>query len=156
MYKKLLLLAGLTISRCICAPTAQADMPEPGAAEHEHGAAAWDEGAVHEFQVHPSCNHSEETQLRKALQDAVTLADHAKQHILRHSNASEHYRKYFGEGPSGQVLGWYDKIINGDRGRALFRCDNPDGNCALPGKLWFPIMLGWLLTTSRVWGPLAR
>lgn len=27
----------------------------------------------------------------------------------------------------------FDKVANGDRSKYKFRCDNPDGNCALPG-----------------------
>ncbi|KAI4287933.1 MAG: hypothetical protein L6R35_002805 [Caloplaca aegaea] len=71
-------------------------------------------------------------QLRKGLADAVALADHAKAHILRWGNSSEHYRKYFGNAPSGEAIGYYEKVINGDKGNALFRCDNPDGNCDQP------------------------
>ncbi|KAL8970067.1 MAG: hypothetical protein Q9197_004017, partial [Variospora fuerteventurae] len=71
-------------------------------------------------------------QLRKGLADAVALADHAKAHILRWGNSSEHYRKYFGNAPSGEAIGYYEKVINGDKANALFRCDNPDGNCDQP------------------------
>ena len=87
-----------------------------------------------DFMIHPSCNSSETFQLRKGFQDAVVLADHAAKHILRYGNASEQYRRYFGQAPSGQVIGWYDKIVHGDRAHALFRCDDPDGNCKLPGE----------------------
>lgn len=97
------------------------------------GATAWNEGAVNEYVIHSSCNDSETIQLRKGLADAVTLADHAVQHILRWGNSSEHYRKYFGNAPSGEAIGYYEKVINGDKGNALFRCDNPDGNCDQPG-----------------------
>lgn len=65
----------------------------------------------------------------------VELVDHAKQHVLRWGNSSEHYRKYFGDLPSGEVVGWFERVASGDRGAALFRCDNPDGNCDLPGTV---------------------
>ena len=104
-----------------------------GGSEHSHSTAPWNDGPTADFVIHESCNASETTQLRKGLADAVALAEHAKQHILRYSNSSEHYRKYFGDAPSGEAIGYYEKVISGDRGNALFRCDNPDGNCELPG-----------------------
>ncbi|KAL8859270.1 MAG: hypothetical protein Q9178_004208 [Gyalolechia marmorata] len=99
---------------------------------HSHDKAAWDDGATKDFVIHESCNSTEVIQLRKGLADAVTLADHAKQHILRFGNSSEHYRKYFGDAPSGEAIGYYEKVISGEKGDALFRCDNPDGNCDQP------------------------
>ncbi|KAI4240227.1 MAG: hypothetical protein L6R40_005256 [Gallowayella cf. fulva] len=97
-----------------------------------HTAADWNQGATTDFVIHPSCNATEVAQLRKGLHDALTLAEHAKQHILRYGNSSEHYRKYFGVAPSGEAIGYYERVINGDKGDALFRCDNPDGNCNQP------------------------
>lgn len=102
---------------------------------HSHETAPWDDGATKDFVIHESCNSTEMIQLRKGLADAVTLADHAKQHILRFGNSSEHYRKYFGDAPSAEAIGNYERVISGDRGNALFRCDNPDGNCNQPGRL---------------------
>ncbi|EXJ55326.1 hypothetical protein A1O7_08253 [Cladophialophora yegresii CBS 114405] len=99
----------------------------------KQGATAWNEGAVTEFQIHASCNASEARQLRAALAETVDLAQHAKQHVLRFANSSEQYQKYFGDAPSGEVIGYLDKIVSGDRGSSLFRCDNPDGNCAIEG-----------------------
>ncbi|KAL9126939.1 MAG: hypothetical protein Q9217_004097, partial [Psora testacea] len=93
---------------------------------------AGDHEMVDEFVIHPSCNSTETIQLRKGLADAVTLAQHAKQHILRYGNSSDHYRKYFGKAPSGEAIGYYEKVVNGNKAHALFRCDNPDGNCDLP------------------------
>jgi hypothetical protein len=101
---------------------------------HAHDDWAWDEGATKEFRIHPSCNATETTQIRRGLAEAVILAEHAKQHILRWGNESAHYRKYFGDAPSGPAIGNFERIVSGDRSRALFRCDNPDGNCDLPGK----------------------
>lgn len=96
---------------------------------------AWNAGAMKEWPIHSSCNASEARQLRAALAETVQLAEHAKEHVLRWSNSSEHYRKYFGDAPSGEVVGNLDRIVNGDRGNVLFRCDNPDGNCELEGRL---------------------
>ena len=107
--------------------------PRADSYAHSHGTTSWDDGATTDFVIHSSCNASETMQLRKGLADAVALADHAKAHILRWGNSSEHYRKYFGNAPSGEAIGYYEKVINGDKGNALFRCDNPDGNCDQPG-----------------------
>ncbi|KAL8975936.1 MAG: hypothetical protein Q9205_007964 [Flavoplaca limonia] len=109
-------------------------LPRQHSDDHSHdaAAAAWDEGATHDFVIHESCNSTEMIQLRKGLADAVILADHAKHHILRYGNSSDHYRKYFGDAPSGEAIGHYERVINGDKGNALFRCDNPDGNCEQP------------------------
>ncbi|KAL8729975.1 MAG: hypothetical protein Q9166_004420, partial [cf. Caloplaca sp. 2 TL-2023] len=106
--------------------------PRADSDEQPPNTSAWNDGAIKDFLIHESCNATEIIQLRKGLSDAVTLADHAKQHILRWGNSSEHYRKYFGDAPSGEAIGYYEKVISGDKGGALFRCDNPDGNCDQP------------------------
>lgn len=139
MQYSLLLTLGLAISRSASAPTPQ-DAAPPESSDTtmpSNGSPApydWDADAVHDFRIHESCNASEQVQLRKGLQDAVALAAHARIHILRHGNSSVHYQKYFGNGAPGQIMGWYDKVIEGDRGNSLFRCDNPDGNCDIPSK----------------------
>lgn len=100
----------------------------------DKAAHVWDEGAVHEYPIHPSCNATERPQLQQALAEAIALAEHARRHVLRWGNESALYRRYFGNQPSGEVIGNLDKIANGDRGGVLFRCDNPDGNCALKSE----------------------
>ncbi|KAI4246897.1 MAG: hypothetical protein L6R42_009768, partial [Xanthoria sp. 1 TBL-2021] len=79
---------------------------------HSHETAPWDDGATKDFVIHESCNSTEMIQLRKGLADALTLADHAKQHILRFGNSSEHYRKYFGDAPSAEAIGNYERVIS--------------------------------------------
>ena len=116
---------------------------------HHHGIAAWDAGATKDFVIHDSCNATQTTQIRKGLADAVTLAEHAKEHILRFSNSSAHYRKYFGDAPSSEAIGNYERIVNGDRGNALFRCDNPDGNCKQPGTFFHRLTVRPTLITSQ-------
>lgn len=96
-------------------------------------APSWNAGAVDEYPIHTSCNATERVQLRQALAETVALADHAKEHVLRWGNSSEHYRRYFGDQPTSQVVGNLDKIVSSDKGGVLFRCDNPDGNCQLEG-----------------------
>lgn len=117
--------------------------PTPGSSLHarqnghlnsQSSQGTWDAGAVTEFPIHSSCNASEARQIRTGLGEAVELAEHAKEHVLRWGNESEHYRRYFGNAPSGEVIGNLDKIVSGDKGGVLFRCDDPDGNCALDGK----------------------
>lgn len=86
------------------------------------------------FPIHSSCNATQRRQIEAGLNEAVELARHAKAHILRWGNESEIYRKYFGNRPTMEAVGAYDVIVNGDKANVLFRCDNPDGNCALEGK----------------------
>ncbi|EHL00472.1 putative Major allergen Asp f 2 [Glarea lozoyensis 74030] len=97
----------------------------------------WISGYVSEFPIHSSCNTSERAEIYQGLQEAVLIAQHAKEHIqilttqvLVHGNNSELFKKYFGAGPTGPVLGWYDKIATANRAGVLFRCDDPDQNCA--------------------------
>ncbi|KAG9233012.1 putative peptidase family-domain-containing protein [Amylocarpus encephaloides] len=91
----------------------------------------WKAGYVSEFPIHSSCNASERHELARGLEEAVLLAQHAKEHVLIHGNNSEIFRRYFGAaGPVGPVIGWYDKIATANRAGVLFRCDDPDRNCA--------------------------
>ncbi|KAF2259381.1 zincin [Lojkania enalia] len=83
-----------------------------------------------EYTIHETCNASQTFQLRRGLYDMMLLAEHAKAHILEHGNSSEIYVKYFGAAPSNEPAGWYDRVINANRSDVLFRCDDPDQNCA--------------------------
>jgi hypothetical protein len=107
--------------------------PTPAAAVPT--ATPWDSGVVNLYPIHSSCNHTEAAQISRGLTEAMALATHTKDHILRWGNSSEIYQKYFGNAPTGEPIGWFDKIANGDKAGVLFRCDNPDGNCAQEGKL---------------------
>nr|AAQ87928.1 Asp f 2-like protein [Curvularia lunata] len=71
--------------------------------------------------------------LQKGLDEAVILARHARDHILRWGNESQIYTKYFGDSPTGEPIGWYTKIADGDKTGILFRCDDIDGNCHQSG-----------------------
>ncbi|KAJ5185003.1 hypothetical protein N7491_007129 [Penicillium cf. griseofulvum] len=95
--------------------------------------APWNAGAVDRFPIHSSCNATQRRQIEIGLNETITLAEHAKDHILRWRNESEIYRKYFGDRPSMEAIGAFDVVVNGDKKNVLFRCDNPDGNCALKG-----------------------
>jgi hypothetical protein len=116
-----------------------ADLPAPG-----HGnlskpfaktdIAPWNAGGMVEFPIHSSCNATQRRQIELGLAEAVELAAHARDHILRWRNESEIYRKYFGNSPSMEAIGAFEVVVNGDKNDVLFRCDNPDGNCDLEGK----------------------
>ncbi|XP_014550837.1 hypothetical protein COCVIDRAFT_31529 [Bipolaris victoriae FI3] len=97
------------------------------------GDSTWNAGAVDNFPIHASCNATQRTMLQKGLNEAVLLARHARDHILRWGNESHIYTKYFGDSPTGEPIGWYTKIVDGDKAGILFRCDDIDGNCHQDG-----------------------
>lgn len=122
-------------------------------------ATSWDTGAVKSFPIHESCNRTEAAQINRGLSEAMTLVSHARDHILRWGNTSEIYQKYFGNASTGEPIGWFEKIANGDKAGVLFRCDNPDGNCQLEGKFTSPRSNSGVekhLTALRLRWPLAR
>ncbi|KAJ5475709.1 Major allergen Asp f 2 [Penicillium diatomitis] len=96
-------------------------------------ATPWNAGGLNEFPIHSSCNVTQRRQIELGLAEAVILAAHARDHILRWSNESEIYRKYFGDSPSMEAIGAYEVVVSGDKNGILFRCDNPDGNCDIDG-----------------------
>ncbi|KAF7715308.1 Major allergen Asp f 2 [Penicillium ucsense] len=79
------------------------------------------------------CNVTQRRQIELGLAETVLLAAHARDHILRWSNESEIYRKYFGNSPSMEDIGAYEVVVSGDKNGILFRSDNPDGNCDIDG-----------------------
>ncbi|EMR66328.1 hypothetical protein MGN70_010557 [Eutypa lata] len=93
----------------------------------------WAAGATKNVPIHSSCNATQRALLSRGLDDAVKLASHAKDHVLRFGNSSEFYTKYFGSAPTAEVIGWYDRIVSGDKGNIWFRCDDIDGNCQQDG-----------------------
>ncbi|KAL7624634.1 Prenylated Rab acceptor protein 1 [Parahypoxylon ruwenzoriense] len=93
----------------------------------------WAAGATEQYPIHSSCNATERALLSRGLGDAIKLAEHAKQHVLRFGSSSDFYAKYFGAAPTAEVIGWYDRIVSADRGGIWFRCDDIDGNCQIPG-----------------------
>ena len=93
---------------------------------------AWNAGAVNEFPIHASCNATQHAYIKQGLEETITLCKHARDHILRFGNSSAIYQKYFHDAPTGEPIGWFTKIVDGDKSDILFRCDNPDGNCDQP------------------------
>ena len=94
---------------------------------------AWDAGAVHSYPIHTSCNATQHAYISKGLEETMLLCGQARDHILRWGNSSDIYQKYFGDAPTGEPLGWFTKIVDGDKSDVLFRCDNIDGNCRQEG-----------------------
>jgi hypothetical protein len=45
-------------------------------------------------------------------------------------NSSKIFQKYFGQGPTAPVIGWFDKVATANKAGVVFRCDDPDQNCA--------------------------
>ncbi|KAK7425929.1 Prenylated Rab acceptor protein 1 [Neonectria magnoliae] len=90
----------------------------------------WADGWTKSYTIHQSCNSTLRRQLISALDETVQLAQHAKDHLLRWGSESEFTQKYFGNGSTSIPIGWYDRIINADKTGVLFRCDDPDRNCA--------------------------
>lgn len=119
---------------------AAAALPTPDSSEanqsqpfSQNGLAPWNAGAVNQFPIHSSCNATQRRQIELGLNETITLAEHAKNHILRWSNESAIYKKYFGDSPTMEAVGAFDVVVNGDKKDVLFRCDNPDGNCDIEG-----------------------
>lgn len=92
------------------------------------GASSWAVGKVTEYPVQ-FCNASETAMIRQGLKEAEVLAAHARDHV-RWRNSSSFYKKYFGAAGTAEPAGWFDKTVNTDKTGVIFRCDDPDGNCA--------------------------
>ena len=118
--------------------------------------APWDAGAVNLYPIHSSCNITQKRLIQAGLNDTMMLASHAMAHIDRWGTNSEIYRKYFGDRPTFEAVGAYDIIVNGDKSGVLFRCDDPDDNCKLPGTFIHGDAERSILTRNRMGWPLAR
>lgn len=117
---------------------------------------AWNAGAVVDYPIHSSCNSTERAQLVRGLEEAIKLSQHAKDHILRWGNSSEIYQKYFGNASTGEPIGWFDKVVNGDKAGVIFRCDDPDKNCATQdGNSHRYVCVSGSANISRLGGSLA-
>ncbi|KAK4089944.1 hypothetical protein PCL_05659 [Purpureocillium lilacinum] len=114
----------------------------------------WSEGWKPSFNIHQSCNSTLRAQLQQGLDEAVQVAQHARDHLLRWGNRSEFTQKYFGNSSSATPIGWYDRIIAADKTGMLFRCDDPDRNCETQ-KNWAGHWRGSNATTETVICPLS-
>jgi hypothetical protein len=116
---------------------------------------AWNAGAVDDYPIHASCNATQKAYIQKGLMETVTICRQARDHILRWGNSSSIYQKYFGKAPTGEPLGWFSKIADGNKAGTLFRCDNPDGNCAQAGMYSYCCVFEPRLTFFRMGWSLA-
>lgn len=123
------------LSTVLSAPAATTSSPQTVTkyADNEATGYIWDKDWNRDFTIHPSCNESQTNQIQAGIEEAKILAAHARDHTLKFGNLSEFYQKYFGSAAYGEVIGWYDAIVNAEKSEAVFRCDNPDGNCANDG-----------------------
>ncbi|EEQ91485.1 hypothetical protein RJZ56_003225 [Blastomyces dermatitidis] len=97
-----------------------------------HACAGWlqcNHSPRNDYPIHNSCNATERRMIRRGLQDAMTLAARARDHVLWYGKDSALYRKYFGDGPTSEVIGNLERVVSGKKWKTLFRCDDPDGNC---------------------------
>jgi len=95
---------------------------------------SWAAGATRDIPISATCNATQRAELARGLSEAVAVAEHARAHILRYGTGSGFFRRYFGTAAAtAEPLGWYDRLANADRTGMLFRCDDIDGDCHLPG-----------------------
>lgn len=81
------------------------------------------------WRIHESCNGTQRAQISTGIKDMKKLATNSLHHILNHPH-DEYFVKYFGEDADpAPVIGYYMELVYGNKGDALLRCDNPDGNC---------------------------
>ncbi|KAK0128110.1 hypothetical protein ONS95_000095 [Cadophora gregata] len=124
LFTQVLLLSGLSLTTAIPTFTSEQSV------EKRDTAWTWNEGASPDYTIHVSCNATERAQLQRALNESTTLAQHAKDHIMRFGNSSETYVKYFGNSSTtAEPAGWFDKLISGDKSGIVFRCDDIDHKC---------------------------
>ncbi|SPO24342.1 related to ph-regulated antigen pra1 precursor [Ustilago trichophora] len=84
------------------------------------------------WKIHESCNGTQRAQISRAVSEMKKLAHNSINHILNHP-MDEYFVKYFGaKADPAPVLGYYEQLVYGDKGNALLRCDNIDGNCRFP------------------------
>ena len=121
------LLAAALLAPALASPVARQDDGDSFSHEGDWSARV---SSPHAFPIHESCNATLTAQLSRGLGETVVLARHAKEHLLRWGGESPFVQKYFGNGTTSTPIGWYERIISADRGSMLFRCDDPDENCA--------------------------
>ncbi|KAF2622817.1 zincin, partial [Macroventuria anomochaeta] len=128
-FTSLVLLGAAAVSASPLAARQATTVTVTATAEAAPTSTAWDAGAVHQYPIHASCNATQHQYIRNGLEETLTICRQARDHILRWGNSSEIYRKYFGNAPTGEPIGWFTKIVDGDKADVLFRCDDPDSNC---------------------------
>ena len=136
-------MVGISFAALLCAASLATAVPtalqKRQTHMHSSGLSMSEEFAA-SFELHESCNHTEANQLRFAFEETATLAAHARDHVSRMGNNSAIYRKYFGDFPPFEVIGAFEMVLNGDKSSLLFRCDDPDRNCATTGMTSQPLL----------------
>lgn len=80
------------------------------------------------IQIHGSCSAVQTNQLLAGLKDTETFTSAALSHLHTHGRSSPIFKKYFGDSPTAEVIGWFSRILYAAKPGALFRCDDIDGN----------------------------
>lgn len=81
------------------------------------------------WKIHESCNGTQRAQISRAVSDMKLLATSSLEHLLNHP-VDSFFVTYFGEAADpAAVIGYFSQLMYGDKGDALLRCDDPDGNC---------------------------
>lgn len=57
------------------------------------------------------------------------IAMTARNHVLSNGADDFLFKKYFGDGATAEVIGWFDKLLYGDKTGVLLRYDDIDRNC---------------------------
>lgn len=102
----------------------------PDASETPAAVYDWSADWKTKFPIHESCNATLRAQLEDALDETQQLAQHARDHLLKFGHKSEFVQKYFGNSSTATPAGWFDRVVAADKTGMVFRCDDPDKNCA--------------------------
>ena len=105
-------------------------LPPSTRAESAAATYDWTNGTVISYPIHESCNVTLRRQLERALDETVELVRHAKEHLLLRGHDSPFVTKYFGNSSTATAIGWYERVAAANKIDMLFRCDDPDRNCA--------------------------
>ncbi|KAM7217939.1 zincin [Rhypophila decipiens] len=109
-------------------PALPIQTPAAAAAPYEYD---FTSGVVPSYPIHPSCNITLRRQLSRALDETIQLVNHAKTHLLLRGHDSPLVKKYFGSNNNtAHAIGFYSRIADANKLDVLFRCDDPDQNCA--------------------------
>lgn len=89
----------------------------------------WAAGGSNQYHVDASCNATQRRLIGEGLAEAATLVKHARAHIRRFGNDTV-FTEYFGvKADSNQVLGAYDRLIEGDKTGINFTCEDVADLC---------------------------
>ncbi|RPA73082.1 zincin, partial [Ascobolus immersus RN42] len=76
------------------------------------------------------CSTPQTRQIHRGLLETEELVANALSHLHTHGRSSSIFKKYFGDSPTAEPIGWFSRILYAAKPGALLRCDDPDGNCA--------------------------